>query len=235
MSVDEPVHLPPPVLYKYCPPERIDILCNVAVRFTPPEEFNDTFDTQHIVTGSVQERIKRIKFRGAKGIFCLTETADDHLMWVHYARNHTGFVLGFDAQAEFFREDGRRLAPVCYTEPSNIPVPSTPELAESDLPFFKAPAWRNEREWRCVKQFARQDSRFVDFEPKLIREIIIGHKTESSLISQLVNLVDAFEMTKLVQFYLSTPSPTQWRFLNVPITYSYCKHCCGQGYAAART
>src|SRR5208283_4003778 len=126
---------------------------------------------------------------------CLTETSDDHLMWVHYARNHTGFVLGFDATADFFREDGRRLAPVHYTERSNIAEPSAPDLTESGLAFLKARAWSNEREWRCVKQFAREDSRFVDFEPKLIREIIIGHKTESSLIAQIVSLFDAFEVT----------------------------------------
>jgi hypothetical protein len=36
---------PPAILYKYLPPERIDVLENQELRFSPPSKFNDTFDS----------------------------------------------------------------------------------------------------------------------------------------------------------------------------------------------
>jgi hypothetical protein len=234
MSTNQQIYPPPPILYKYCPPERLDILWGCAVRFTPPTEFNDTFDTRHPVTGTREIRLAQLKFRATRGILCLTETADDHLMWVHYARNHTGFVVGFDAQSAFFRDEGRLLAPVHYAEPSIIPVPSQPELDEPGIAFYKSPAWSYEREWRCVKRFRTDESRLVSFEPQLIREIVIGHKTGSSLVAELVSWVAGFSIQENVQFFLSTPSPAEWRFVHVPKVYSFCDHCNGQGYTVSQ-
>lgn len=34
----------PDRLFKYCPPERVDVLQNERIRFTPPAEFNDPFE-----------------------------------------------------------------------------------------------------------------------------------------------------------------------------------------------
>ncbi|WP_205631947.1 DUF2971 domain-containing protein, partial [Aliivibrio fischeri] len=36
------------------------------------------------------------------GIISLTETKDNLLMWSHYANEHNGFVVEFDARHEFF-------------------------------------------------------------------------------------------------------------------------------------
>jgi hypothetical protein len=124
MSTIRPVLRPPSVLYKYCPPARIDIFENHTVRFSPPSEFNDTFDTQYSAYAIGSKEVKQhYNLRSTTGIFCLTEEADDPLMWAHYAHNHTGFVIGFDGRSEFFSEDGRLLGPVHYTgEPGRIDV-----------------------------------------------------------------------------------------------------------------
>ena len=50
----------PPILYKYCPPERIDIITSFRIRFSPPSEFNDTFDTRFIPPVSEREKGARI-------------------------------------------------------------------------------------------------------------------------------------------------------------------------------
>jgi hypothetical protein len=94
---------PPEVLYKYLPPDRIDILENMKIRFNPPSEFNDTFDADYLVPISqgVKAKSDRLRLRAGLGIFCLTERPNDHLMWVHYARNHSGFVIGLNARASF--------------------------------------------------------------------------------------------------------------------------------------
>jgi Protein of unknown function (DUF2971) len=115
-STQVPESLAPEVLYKYLPPERIDILESMELRFSSPSQFNDTFDTQYLVPKSqgFKGKAARTMLRNRLGVLCLTERPDNHLMWVHYAHNHTGFVLGFDAHAPFFREDQRVLRKVVY-------------------------------------------------------------------------------------------------------------------------
>ena len=76
----------------------------MKLRFSRPSEFNDTFDTHYLVPRdqSTKRSLERVRLRAKLGILCLTEQSNNHLMWVNYARNHTGFVLGFDANAPFF-------------------------------------------------------------------------------------------------------------------------------------
>ncbi|WP_160167633.1 DUF2971 domain-containing protein [Vibrio rotiferianus] len=47
------------------------------------------------------------------GIFCLSGKRDNILMWSHYASNHTGFVIGFDANHPFFNQN---LNDSCFTK-----------------------------------------------------------------------------------------------------------------------
>jgi hypothetical protein len=42
----------PEMLCKYLPPERIDILENMRLRFSRPSDFNDTFDSHYLVPKS---------------------------------------------------------------------------------------------------------------------------------------------------------------------------------------
>jgi len=84
-----------PVLYKYCPPERIDIISSFRIRFSPPSHFNDIFDTHFIpppacgmetALESARARLARARLRERFGILCLTEEADNRLMWVNSFR-----------------------------------------------------------------------------------------------------------------------------------------------------
>jgi hypothetical protein len=42
-----PKTMPPSTLYKYFPPERIYIISDFHIRFSPPSSFNDVFDSYH--------------------------------------------------------------------------------------------------------------------------------------------------------------------------------------------
>jgi hypothetical protein len=117
---------PPPILYKYLPEARIDILENLEFRFSRPSEFTDTFDTHYLVPkGQPKGIATRTRFRMRLGALCLTERADDHLMWVHYGQNHAGFVVGFNARSSFFTDDGRILRKVTYQERPSLRVDAT--------------------------------------------------------------------------------------------------------------
>ena len=134
------------------------------------------------------------------GVLCLTERADDQLMWVNYAKNHTGFVIGLDAQAPFFNEDGRLLRKVQYQgSPRVFPVPNICGC------FYKASLWKHEREWRCVRDFEESEARLVPIDPSLITEIVIGHKMETWNVAQLALRVAGQEISH-VRFFLSSPS-----------------------------
>jgi hypothetical protein len=216
----------PKTLYKYCPPERIDILERLQVRFSPPSEFNDTFDSYQLIPAlsGMEAKRERLRLRRCLGILCLTARSDSHLMWANYAKNHTGFVIGFDAHAPFFEEGDRVLRKVQYRrKPKVLPVPDKCGC------FYKSSQWIYEREWRCVREFDPSEPRMVPIDPTLITRIVIGHRMEAWHIAQLALCVEVNAMTS-VEFFLSSPSPTSWEFLRKPKSVLQCEKCGGQGY-----
>ena len=223
---DEIPEVPVPgTLYKYCPPERIDIFESLQIRFSPPSQFNDTFDSYHLIPSEAgtPAKVERLKLRARLGVLCLTERSDNQLMWVNYAKNHTGFVIGFDAHSAFFDADERLLRKVQYQEkPKVLPVPDRCGC------FYKPLPWEYEREWRCVREFAKSESRLVTIEPALITKIVIGHRMESWHIAQIALSVQAMEIG--ADFFLSSPSHSSWKFSRKPKWVKLCETCGGQGY-----
>lgn len=217
---------PPAILYKFFPPERIDVLENLSLRFTRPTEFNDTFDTHFLIPKGQSKRgiTERFRLKTKLGILCLTERSDDHLMWVHYARNHTGFVLGFNSSAPFFAEGGRTLGKVVYQDRPDV-------LQEPDFTacFHKSNVWSHEKEWRCASHFEPSESRMAELPTTLITEIVFGAKIEPFHVAQIMMYVAAYEMTD-IQFFVSVPSHTSWTFEDRPKDMAMCPHCEGNGY-----
>ena len=158
---------PPPVLYKYYSPERLRIFQEPSIRFTMPTEFNDVFDSY-----SADVRVGGIRLRPPRetlGIFCMTQSPEDHLMWVHYAAQHTGFVIGFDTRADIFKADEAVLDSVEYKP---MPSPSPTGVRHC---FNKGAEWINEREWRCVRQFKEGELRDISIPKAAIKEVIVGY------------------------------------------------------------
>jgi hypothetical protein len=100
----------------------------------------------------------------AFGILCLTEKRDNLLMWAHYSKNHTGFVIEFDEKHPFFdqRKNERQiwgcLKKVRYAK--NRPEMILFDLSKSgeenldlwarDLFWVKSAHWEYEQEWRML-------------------------------------------------------------------------------------
>jgi len=175
-------------LFKYVPPDRIDILKNLKVRFTPPVVFNDPFESRpHIVYDVPAKDIAKVMeiefernkipegdrehFRGLHKsrqlkktwpealklmvnimasiplAFTLSEKSDNLLMWSHYARNHEGFVIGFDADHSFFKGKGiYKPTKVLYS--AKRPNVGLSNLSLEDTYFTKSIDWEYEQEWR---------------------------------------------------------------------------------------
>jgi hypothetical protein len=84
------------------------------------------------------------------GLYCMSESCDSILMWSHYAADHCGYCLRFEATAHtpFFGYSQR----VRYSE--DFPVVdffNTPNDKQVDLIFLtKYRGWNYEREWRII-------------------------------------------------------------------------------------
>ena len=152
----------------------------------------------------------------------MTERSDDHLMWVNYARNHTGFVIGFDARAAFFCEDGRVLRKVDYKERPPVLLD-----ANVDACFIKSTVWAGEAEWRCVRVFESAESRLIDVDASLVTQIIFGFRMEDWRIARIAPYVEVYERAS---FFRSTPSRSGFTFDNQPTKLAACQHCDGNGY-----
>ncbi|MDN7176975.1 DUF2971 domain-containing protein [Caballeronia sp. SEWSISQ10-4 2] len=128
------------LLYKYYPPERISVLDEHIVRFTPLHELNDPYEGRFHLEPLERERDAAIAdgFRaewaevevfithrmGALGVLCLSKCPDSELMWAHYASNHSGFVIGIRSDLRPF--DG----------PAHIWWDDPPEIDMTHIPGF---------------------------------------------------------------------------------------------------
>ncbi|MDQ6759643.1 MAG: DUF2971 domain-containing protein [Acidobacteriota bacterium] len=218
----------PPVLYKYYPPKRLDVFDTRIARFTAPTEFNDAFDSYYD-TPAKEYLPHRSRFRRDVGIFCLTEDPNNHLMWVHYAEQHKGFVLGFATQSTLFADAGRTLRKVTYEPlPPQITFEGAPPLTVS---CCKSREWIYEKEWRCVQRFTATASRDVIFDPMLvIKEVIIGSAMTDDHLSQILlfkEMHDRFESIKLSRSVLNRET---WTIGHSPLSMRLCLDCGGTGF-----
>jgi hypothetical protein len=123
---------PPPVLYKYLPPERLDVLENGLIRYSQLASFNDPLESspfmgvlpdegplQNVIDDTIRAavrgehvrpedvvRAQGFSFANVEGTLSLTEDPLSLLMWAHYADQHEGFVIGLDTTDDCFKPRG---------------------------------------------------------------------------------------------------------------------------------
>jgi len=147
------------------------------------------------------------------GILSLSEVADNVLMWSHYAADHTGFVLGFDATNPHFDErkseadDLRHLRPVVYAD--DRPKGPMNEWDGIKLFWVKSKKWEYECEWRIVRPLADATEilRTTPYSVHLfgypagsLREIIFGARILDSTKQALLNAVIADPAVSHIRF-----------------------------------
>ncbi|KAB7615684.1 DUF2971 domain-containing protein [Amylibacter sp. SFDW26] len=230
--------------------ERIDK--EILKNFHSPSNVTDTFRQtiyNGLISGAfgidahIEEFSKLVPnittkaFDQAVGMFCLSETNDNILMWSHYANNHKGIAIGFNSSHPFFTEGTNdldfKLQEIKYSakRPKN-----TNDMKDGYKVFFqKSPDWKYEREWRM---FAKLDKAHQIHEkegglPIHLFQIPIGaiecvvfgmkmprltqletqiHLMKESIINRIV--VDA----KPLRFYKATKHPTLFKVNIEPIS-----------------
>ena len=141
------------------------------------------------------------------GVFCVSEAADSERMWTEYAKNGTGFVIGFDpAHSSFDQLKGRgHFGKVSYSdEPVGSALGCIFNEESIGALYRKRMTYEFEQEWRIIRLLTRLESRdgkiFLSaFDPASVREIIIRPEcTVETEIRQLVDTDERYRHVKII-------------------------------------
>jgi len=111
-------------------------------------------------------------YRHKIGLYCLTKRNDSILMWSHYAADHTGYCLEFEAtdHTPVFGTAQRVTYASDYPE---INFYNTQKEDKVSLIFLtKFSDWSYEREWRIIDHDADPGSR--DYPSELLKSVTFG-------------------------------------------------------------
>jgi Protein of unknown function (DUF2971) len=130
------------------------------------------------------------------GIFSISESPINQQMWSHYSENGAGFVVGFDAQHDFFFSTAtpRRnlLRKVVYSDERVTNFWRNPYF----LFLVKNSGWSYEREWRMMKELVEcsehlivdgKDIFLCNVPRGVIKEIYFGYAYDASKIESDAN------------------------------------------------
>ncbi|WP_460107425.1 DUF2971 domain-containing protein [Pseudomonas sp. H1_F01] len=89
------------MLYKYLPPERVDVVRNMAMRFTQLLSLNDPFEHSFMI-GEHEYALDEDASTDEIKFVSLSRNHTNLLMWSHYAASHKGFCIGFKRSDPYF-------------------------------------------------------------------------------------------------------------------------------------
>jgi hypothetical protein len=167
----------PKYLYKYLPPERIDVLELLKISFSRPSWFNDPFELNSLEPEEmrlteeakshcrerhnerlgidVNETIERyfqkqhtLRMENAVGILCLSSNPNSLLMWAHYTNSHKGFLIEFTQSEHLWDSIGVPIKVLYEDERPTLDY-------DDDKNYFqhfhtKSKEWSYESEYRVV-------------------------------------------------------------------------------------
>ena len=163
------------------------------------------------------------------GILCLTERADNLLMWAHYAASHEGYVIGFDTSHPYFQEQAALkdefsyLRKVDYRE-NRILAPML-ELAGTDVLLVKSTQWEYEQEWRVIRRLQDADEvkatepfpiHLFRFPTDAVREVILGCRMPAGKRKEVMSLLSS-DTYKHIRILQAETSETQFKLSFYPV------------------
>lgn len=152
----------------------------------------------------------------AIGILCLTGKPDNLLMWAHYADSHSGLVIEFDVENEFFKQvfedplspigldedlskDYGYLKQMVYSE--HRPEITISSVKSFDSFLFKSNDWKYEEEWRMLMPTANaskvaKDDDGVDVflyevPRSAITKVILGCRASDALLQSVKKIKES--------------------------------------------
>jgi Protein of unknown function (DUF2971) len=177
--------------YKFFPKERSGFFGDRCVRFTPPAAFNDPFDMAPVLDSAFGEPGAGGPFAALKermhelgqtladnlvnrtrypqtfmskiyGVLSLTMNNRTLLMWAHYASEHQGFAVEFDADHPWFNQkiaarDFGEVGTAREVRYSKFRPTIVTKRLDVDAFLTKSDDWSYEQEWRMLMPLKRAD------------------------------------------------------------------------------
>ncbi|MHB8880381.1 MAG: DUF2971 domain-containing protein [Thermodesulfovibrionales bacterium] len=163
-----------------------------------------------------------------QGLLSLSGTSRNILMWSHYAHNHTGYVIGFDGDHEYF---GKSVSPVIYTDERPF-VDPTRSKQSGNLFYTKSKDWAYEEEYRkflslvvtlplesggSFLPYTDADSKapvsdevtLFTFPKESISEVIVGWKSAPELLSGIMTALLGHGLGH-IPVYRAVPDKTKY-------------------------
>ncbi len=146
------------------------------------------------------------------GVYCLSEVADDILMWAHYSKGHTGFCVQFRHEKEPFLGGAQ---PVSYSAayPAAASILDDRTRAVTKTLLTKARFWDYEREWRVFDLDGGPGVR--RFPPELLTGVILGCRMPPDDREQIREW--AFERRPRPKLYEARPKTNRFGLGILPI------------------
>lgn len=167
------------------------------------KDLNDPFELEALLSGDSVEDYKELMeykehLSRVFGLVCLSSTSTEMLMWSHYAKHHTGMVLGFEAaalSAKDWETTDRTRVPllekpieVTYSASRIVRKESFSDIDNAliaALLLTKSKSWEYEKEYRVLtplvgntSSLAQSDDgklMFLNFEKHLVlKEVLLG-------------------------------------------------------------
>lgn len=111
------------------------------------------------------------------GIYCLSETHDDILMWSHYADNHRGYCIQFEANSRtiVFGAAQKVIYSASYPVADLLEEDNVERLELALLTKYEG--WSYEKEWRII-HLSHDENRpawgLKDYPVNLMKKVILG-------------------------------------------------------------
>ena len=146
-------------------------------------------------------QLMKVFFHHTIGVLSLSETFDNPLMWAHYCKNHSGFVIGLKTDNSFFYSSKKpftvdNLSKVIYSE--SRPNITIENLKMEHMYFTKSDYWSYEREWRLLKKTEAADLSLnggevclYNISSDIIESVYIGANCSKELEEKIVASVRA--------------------------------------------
>lgn len=165
------------------------------------------------MAGTLRELVSK-DFR----LVCFSEKLDDLLMWGHYGRGHTGFVVEFDPKHQTFATE--EFGQVHYPETDERPRVEDRDQSKEELwkmVFRKSPEWAYEKEWRLVKLASSlDDNQFVKLPTQLIVAVYFGWQMLPTDRDKLLDSLTSVDW-KDVKKFVMCPAPAKYAIRPVPL------------------
>ena len=201
------------------------------------EEYNKTFNSfEEFDRYEAELLLKNFLYNvnHIRGIFSLTKTKRNLLMWSHYASEHKGIALGFDSNHPFFRNN---LYEVLYTKERlsisavkgwiRINGYTQDEFPNNDITTFlrKPTCWSYEKELRMVKFLSESDNEsngiyLFRIPPNAIKQLILGARMNKVVKEKLISKIQNNNKLNHIKIYQASLNENKYG-----LKFSEIKNC----------